>query len=138
MAARANAAALTNEIEGGRRSGEIGEVGEGVGGGEASCGVLARDDVEGGSPTGDKVRKVICLNAQSTNGLCRVSQFNPSTIGLVVPSGVTKNVNGVTLPQAKRSGSRTSCVMTALDEPSIITSFFGGVGSSGIRCLAAQ
>ena len=124
-------AALTSEMDGGRRSGRVG-VGDGVGGGEASCGVLAWDDIMGGTPTGDKVRKVICLKAQSTNGLCRVSQFNPSTIGLVVPSGVTKNVNGVVLPQANRSGSRTSCVMTALDEPSIITSFFGGVRRSGM------
>jgi hypothetical protein len=116
--------------------GAVGEVG--VGGGEISVGDAAGGDVGGATPSSTMGWKLIFLKAQSTNGLCRVSQFNPKIMGQDVPSGVTKNVNGVTFPQANRSGMRTSCVMTALDVPSISTSFFGGVGRSGSRHRAAQ
>ena len=90
-----------------------------------------------GTPTGDKVQKVICLKAQLTNRLCRVSQFNLSTIGLVMLSRVTKNINRVILPQVNWSRSWPYCVITALDEPLIITNFFRGVRRSRTQCLTA-
>jgi hypothetical protein len=110
-----------------------------VGGGKLSCvGVAARGDVRGATPSSAKGRKLICLKAQSTNRLCRVSQFIPNIMGQDVLRGVTKNINRVTFPQANRSGTQISCVMIALDVPSINTSFFRGVGRRGSRQWAAQ
>ena len=105
LQARVKATALTREMDGGFEAGVAVETGGaetgGTGGVRGTAGESldrggiashrgpAGGDVDGGTLSCEEVRKVICLKAQSINGLCRVSQFNPSTIGQEVSSGVT-------------------------------------------------